>query len=108
MCGNVQSSKTLCAQQKLKSARTLAVKLSFFDSRKKFCILSYLQGWETRFNPDFRIENLHWTGFFLKKKSILNCDVWVGIRRRPRFTFWLTFFKLACYLYSSVDCFHIW
>ena len=26
----------------------------------------------------------------------------------PRFTFWLAFFKVICYLYSSVDCFHIW
>ena len=26
----------------------------------------------------------------------------------PRFTFWLTFFKVICYIYSSVDCFHIW
>ena len=34
--------------------------------------------------------------------------VWslAGVERRPRFTFWLTFFRVIYYIYSSVDCFH--
>ena len=50
------------------------------------------------FNPSFRKAMPGWASGGLRT-SVVGC--------RPRFTFWLTP-KVICYLYSSVDCFHIW
>ena len=67
----------------------------------------------------------------LMKSIILRCFYWdstafifgrvfkknpsfkIGMSRQvhgchPRFTFWLTLYKVICFLYSSVDCFYIW
>ena len=68
-------------------------------------------------SPTHKIDDFHDSGFGrLKKPVLLNSDVQVsgrraGVRRTLSEVYLLVnlfLFKVICYLYFSVDCFHIW